>query len=383
MSKKKAERSQSQALTVTVLVSPLARFDKKNLQRELGLVRSALLYADRVRLVSPTSALLSSLTPLRGVDSTNPWRDVRNLPDATLERIFGKGSVKSVRKDFAKLLQLPGHDPRRTKIEATFLPPIKQALDSAASFYDQALTPEIDLAIDSKVLELETTAFDPEASAADQANWFRDRLKEHWQDPTSTMLFDPRAQRMSAKIVQHNRPWAATEDRTKRAAIGSGLVRQLPTFPNAEMEDVLEVRRDLSAARSSYRTAIRGIAPQLASKALDAPLDSEIEEYWLDVIEPAMAQLTAGVLASRIARGTAKRLVGALAAGMKTGGITVGVASIAGFGDLLTAAVTGAVTGSLYATGTVIQEASAQHGRAPAPELVYLNNIHKRLPSVQ
>ena len=43
------------------------------LHNELRLVRSSLLYADRVDLIAPAASLLWTFAPLRGLDPDNVW----------------------------------------------------------------------------------------------------------------------------------------------------------------------------------------------------------------------------------------------------------------------------------------------------------------------
>lgn len=183
MSSKRAARRRSQAkteqpLTVTVLVSPLRRFGKDDLRRELRLVRSALLYADRVELVSTTSALLNTFEPLRCINHKDPWDDIRRLPDETLARIFEGRSTKSVRKRLARLTQLPSYDPERSQLEATHLPDIQEALRKADALYGSAMAPELDLARDRGLVVLRDTGFVLEQRAREHRRWFDEKVAE-------------------------------------------------------------------------------------------------------------------------------------------------------------------------------------------------------------
>lgn len=337
MSSKRAARKRSQTtveqpLTVTVLVSPLRRFGKDDLRRELRLVRSALLYADRVELVSTTSALLNTFEPLRRVSHKDPWDDIRRLPDEALARIFEGRSVKSVRKRLARLTQLPSYDPERSQIEATHLPEIQEALRKADALYNSAMAPELDLARDRGLVVLRDAGFVLEQRAREHTRWFDEKVAEHLKNADSTLLFDQRARRTAKRLDGADETWVTVKDRSKRATVGSGLVRELPTFPDASMADVLRVRDALTDERRSYRGAVRGLSASLTSQAFDEPLDSEISEYWNDVLEPSLNNLTLGVTTSELARRTGRRLFGDVGARLKVGGfLSFGVAS---FGSL-------------------------------------------------
>ncbi|WP_139023608.1 hypothetical protein [Dermacoccus sp. Ellin185] len=371
---KAANSEAAPGTTVTVLVSPLRRLERNTLRRELQLVRSALLYADRVELISATSAMLDTFEPLRGINKISPWDDVRRLPDLTLMRIFETKSVKSVRKRLASLTQLPAHDPRRTKLEAEHLPAIREALLEADALYDSALTPELDLARERGILTFANSGFNLEHQPREHKAWFADQVAACLSDPGSTLLFDDRARRVADRHAQSQALWASTQDRSKRAAVGSGLVSHLPTFPNAAMADVLRLRDDLTSERRAYRAAVRGISNELSSQAFDEPLNSDIAEYWRDVVAPAIEGMGRGAAAKTVGRATGRRLLREGLNRIATGGVlTMGISSITGLDSLLSLAAGASVS----TADALVQEALSYREKDRRPELIYLSRVQR------
>lgn len=320
--------------------------------------------------------MLDTFRPLRSIDLAHPWDGIRQLPDETLTRMYGGKSPKSIRKSLARLTQLPAHDPRRSSAEAHFRPQFAAAVDEALKLYDRALTPQLDLARDAGVLTVDVDCFELDDPGAEHVAWFRERLVKAWNDPGGTVLLDPR----SRKIVRRKQGSArlpVAMDRSKRAAAGTGFVRHLPTFPSAPMEHVLEARAELADSRTAYRRSMRELSTKLAASALDDALDSEIGEYWNDVLCPALDGLSSSVKATRLARGTAQRLFGDATSRFATGGLTVAVAAAHELAGLATLGGIGGV--SAYVIGTAMLEAQEQRATPRARELVYRNGVETQL----
>lgn len=365
-------------LTVTVLVSPLRRIGLNNVRRELGLVRGALLYADKVRLISPTTAMIDGFRPLRGIDLDDPWEGIRKLPDETLARIFEGQSVKSVRKKFAQFEEWAPHDPRRSSAEAHLKPQIRAAVEEANKFYDETLTPELDAARDAGVLSVDVDEFDLDDTSAEHVAWFRDRLRQAWEDPTGTVMLDPRSKRMLRQ--DPGQASAASPHRAKRAAAGAGFISHLPTFPSAPMAHVLEARDELAEGRAQYRDRVSDLSAKLASSALDDSLDTDIAEYWNDAMVPALDNLRTRVQGTRLMRGAARRVFKGWAAAVKGGsGLTVGIVAPHDL-RMLAALGGGAAT---YTIATALEQLQAQRAEPLAHEFVYLNGIETQLASAR
>ena len=66
-------RADQEGLTITVGVAPhVKRSGQPSLQREMRLLRSSLMYADRVDLVAPSAAWMNAFRPLRAANADDP-----------------------------------------------------------------------------------------------------------------------------------------------------------------------------------------------------------------------------------------------------------------------------------------------------------------------
>ncbi|WP_181036536.1 hypothetical protein [Arthrobacter sp. B1805] len=168
---------------------------------------------------------------------------------------------------------------------------------------------------------------------------------------------------------------AVADDRSRRAAVGAGLVERLPVFPNAPMSDILEAREELAEGRSEYREAVKELSGKLQSSALDATLPSEINELWYDSVRPKLKKLQKSTLKTRLMHGTGVRLIEEIPSLPTVLVAVVGIGEAAdALPDLMTA---GAATARVVAAG--FKEAFQARSAVREHDLVYLLDVNRKL----
>src|SRR5699024_8037510 len=339
-----------EGLTVTVGVVPQAKpSGQPSLTNELRLLRSALLYADHVDLVAPSAAWMQDFRPLRDVEIDDPWRTITALPSETMWRIGVQDvSPREFRRAMRKLAARPEDDPDRLENEQQWREVIPNLKRQAEEVFDSAESEEIDMALDSSSVTMVSKGTRFEDGTERQMAWFRDRLVDALEDPRAHVLLDDIAAeclRRSDGIADGLQPLPGA--RTRRAAVGAGLVERLPAFPDAPMEHVLEARGELADGRARYRTSVKNLADQLQSSALDETLTSEIDELWQDEVRPSLDGLRNTVSRTRVAEETGKRL---FTEGYGVPTLIVAIANLPDIASLLpTAATMGAAAARVAA----------------------------------
>lgn len=380
-------RQENGGLKVSIFTSPSVVGGEVSLKNELRLVRSALLYADTVELVSPGATMLSTLNPLSGAGDVDPSSLLSQLDDETLTRLGLERSPNEVRQVFEmlpKLMSLPEEDrravlPRDAEQELlTGLAELQSAMATAGDFVGGVLkrsgSPELEIALEKGVLTVDSAGFRSEMQTEDQIEWYAARLRSALGNPVDTLLLDER----TVKFLQDmdvDAPAETVRDRATRAAAGSGLLERLPTFPDAAMNDVLEVRDALAEGRSRYRVAVKRLAAELSSTALDETLPAEIDEVWRDEVRPTLLDMQKTVRASSLARGTARRLASDYKSLLTGGTLIVAIENLAQLSPT--------TTGSIAVGTNIAWQATAEvlHARAEVRkrDLVYLLDVHRRL----
>ena len=371
-------------LRVTVCVQPPKVLEARSINRELRYVRSCLLYADEVLLISPTVALLNAMEPLMHVDADDPWRGLRQLPKESWEYLADGKSSKALKKKLSFIEHAAAHDPERTRALSEWRATSRHALVKAQHKYQQCDAPELALAQSDGALRIIHDEFSHEDDSAAHREWFKRQMAQAWSDPTGTLLLDQRARKSIAKrpALKELAP-GARNNRAIRATTGTGLIEMLPTFPRAPMADILDVRRDLTSARRSYRASVRSLSEKLSSNALDPELDSEIEEFWMEDVRPKIQAMSHQASALGIGKTTLRSAAKELLT--KAGGsglFGVGLTQLSEFTNLTVSpgAVLGAAsTGAGWACSEAAKAAIEEHQNRKNFEWAYLTNIDSRL----
>lgn len=375
-------RSAREGLTITVGVAPqVKRSGQPSLQRELRLLRSSLLYADHVDLVAPSAAWMNDFRPLRDVDADDPWRTVSSLPAETLRRLGVEDvAPRDFRRAMRALAARPRDDPERIENERQWREAIPQMKRQADEVFDSYESIEIDMALEADSVRMISDGTRFEDGTDQQVAWFRDRLTQALSDPGSHVLLDE----VTTEFLRGSGDYpdglpAVAGARSRRSAVGTGLVERLPTFPDAPMNHVLEARDELARGRARYRASAKSLAEKLQSSALDATLPSEIDELWNDEVRPSLDDLRSTASKTRIAVETGKRLV---TEGYGVPTIAVAVANVPDLVALLPSAAA-----AVGAAGRVAVAGAAEAFKARSAvrqhDLVYLLDVDKRLARVR
>ncbi|MCP3424807.1 hypothetical protein NBM05_01860 [Rothia sp. AR01] len=324
---------------------------------------------------------MNDFRPLRDVDAGDPWKTVCSLSAGTLRRLGVEGvAPRDFRRAMRALEARPRNDPDRIENERQWreaIPPLKRQADEV---FDSHESVEIDMALEADSVRMISDGTRLEDATDQQIAWFRDRLVKALSDPGSHVLLDEVTTKLllDSGVYPDGLP-AVAGLRSRRAAVGAGLVERLPTFPDASMSHVLEARDELADGRARYRASAKSLADKLQSSALDATLPSEIDELWHDEVRPSLDDLRSTASKTRVAVETGKRLV---TEGYGVPTIAVAIANIPDLAALLpSAAAAAGAAGRVAVAGAA--EAFKARSAARQHDLVYLLDVDKRLARAQ
>lgn len=296
------------SLSVTIGVTPSGASGQRiSLSEELRLVRSTLLYADHVNLVAPGASMLWTLAPLRGLSPGQSLESLLKLPSVTLGRMFEPNvPMRQFCRQLKRIASLPSQHPDRQEAEMALRPALKNSLEVVNQQMGPD-SPELDMALESDSVTLIGEGFSLDQSTDEQISWFKAKVSEALSDPSGALLLDKPAN--SLMNMNNEVPWSkVAQKRSRRTATGARFLENLPAFPNAPMEQVLEAREELADDRASYRSSIRRVANELESNADDPMLIGEIDELWRDEVRPQLVTMKKHAQATRVFRETAKSL---------------------------------------------------------------------------
>jgi hypothetical protein len=275
-----------------VLVVAMGNSDPQAMLRhELSLVRSAALYADQVQLMSARAELLLAKNDLLArAEGSQIWEVLEERPDLR-----------------EKLAAVPDLTETLSQI-ATFV------RSSGGLWRDEAT--ELVLGKASSIVEIvpftntNNNLIDrlPKEDEAPAGRLFMDRLAALINDPTIHPLLDSQASKYARALstATPNSITSGARRRSRRAELGAGMIARLPAFPQAPLNELLDVKDDFKAALVRYRSAVGQLEKILDADIGAADLDAELDAVWSDRVQPAVIALEEGFMEHSFVRELAK-----------------------------------------------------------------------------
>lgn len=391
-------------LRVVVVTQPTgARGVPVDLSHDVTLVKAALLYADHVELVSPGAAMVTSAGGLQAATPADAIGLLGTLDPATLAHLGGK----NLPDNFAQMVQgalvlsqMPIDQVRRIlgkEVSDEFLAdlraqlealqgPTRQLREVAAGLVDGSGLRELDDPVRLELVTLRSVGIEGGSTDAVLASYVN-HLKNLLRDPVVHALFDESTASLARSLAreQHVEPNRLTLVHARQAAVGGGLVTRLPSFPDAEMGQVLALRSDLSGPLRRYRRSVAALAGKLQAQAYDEDSSAEIDDLWRTDVAPTLDELRDGLAEHSYIRHLARQIATsptAITAGVASAGaLFMGMHSLAGLDAVL--ASVGGVTPAATALAHHGVQAAVTRGGARDElrrhDLYYLHEVNQRL----
>lgn len=370
-----------------------------SLAEDVRLVRSALLYADQVELISPGALMVGSLAAASQAGPVFLLDMLLHLDDQTM-RHLGVEDPQQLRGAVEQLttLQSLSRADKRGALGAQGARELSEALteltaglhqssddfaDTAHRLFVNAGAPELAEAADAGLLTLSETAFDLGASSDDMVAQYTRTLATLLADPRSHLMFDTSMAGLATSMINEGlvEPHPLAMDHAARVSTGTGLIVRLPAFPDAPMAEIIRTRNELFEPLIGYRGAVRRLAAQAQTSPLDPAHAVELDDLWRDHVVPELARLRADLSGTRIASNAALALgtdVKTLTSGVIGPAVAMGIASITDLSNLAALGV-GAAPLVAGAVTHAAKEAVGAKRQARNQDLYYLLELDRTL----
>lgn len=294
--------------------------EQLSLENDLLLVKAGLLYADRVRLCSIGSALALDFVKLMGASSAQQLD--------FLEKYFAE--LAPTNPEAAAIMRefIPLYRDLRQRRKGTLTKPqiqtrfeinahLKKAWakfeDGIGEFLQVAGADGIVEAVDTGLLDVHRF----EAGGAERMGglesedqdrrseefimdlfWeFLDLIGEAVADGATNPLFD----QMSGDLLRTGveagvvSPSESGIARGRHSGLASDLLRRLPLFEKATVQDILDIRRELEKPLIRFRGAVVEMSENIRSAAWDGDFPSDADMAFRKVVEPAILEIEEAV----------------------------------------------------------------------------------------
>ncbi|MFL6110594.1 MAG: hypothetical protein ACJ786_04490, partial [Catenulispora sp.] len=193
-------------------------------------------------------------------------------------------------------------------------------------------------------------------------------------------LVDARAAEY-ARLVQTAMPdlmSTGAHRRARIAEIGAGMIARLPAFPDAPLDELLDVKRELHGALDRYRAVVSELE-QLVQAGLGAvDMDSELDDLWIRKVRPALTDLEENFIehgfVRELARSTATSAKSLVTQGAA---LYIALSTLADLASHLSAAAAVAGIASEAAANAALSMSTARTA-ARRDDFFYLHELQRR-----
>jgi hypothetical protein len=306
---------------------------------ELGLVKAALLYGDKVTLVSP---VMTMFLRVDGLQRLSP-RQTIELLRRTAPEVLPADQVSDFEDNIAQVDELLRNTPAggipgrllRAELLRHFQPMQSELSEMVRKIGSEAGIDQLDKARAKGIVQIEDVdpgdAVDLLASCIISAklaetgkrqnyphsdriiDTFVEKLTKHLSSGREYFIFDePIANLVEAAIREGLfTPAKGPAGRSAQAMAASALMGRLPTFPNATVDEVLDIRTDLAPSLTQFRSAMVTTSKTFTSKPWEADFEDALNDAWVETVHPALEAIDASVRDNKSLLALAAGVVGA------------------------------------------------------------------------
>ncbi|SEH54304.1 hypothetical protein SAMN04489835_1221 [Mycolicibacterium rutilum] len=268
---------------------------------------AALLYADKVTLVSPSVALMQSADDVGnrvGVDLLLELAKVapKYFPDAAKELLAFKRTIDNL----PPRAQWSAREQREYElvvVEASkqFSPISDKLRKQAHALNAQTGFDQLQLAVDAGILSIERMAGVDVSAISDGDDTmvlgYLDRIQKLFDTRNEYPLFDANASSIVSGGLEMGifTRTPVAKRLGQHALMADGLFDRLPLFPYASTSEILDIRTELSPALGAFRAGVSRLTENIDVAAEDPNFGEEIEQAWNTDVAPALDEIEATI----------------------------------------------------------------------------------------
>jgi hypothetical protein len=164
---------------------------------------------------------------------------------------------------------------------------------------EQTGADEIIRAVESGLLDLHDLPVSESSDVLVQA--FFDIVSEAVQSGSTYPLFDDQTGKLVDAAISEQKLIVSSPKvaRGKHTALASDLLRRLPLFDDASVDEILSIRSEIDRYLVRFRAAVIGYSDKINSAPWDVDFPVEAEQTFLRDVRPAVADIEDAVRSNR------------------------------------------------------------------------------------
>jgi hypothetical protein len=291
---------------------------------ELDLLKAALLYGDKVTVLSPVTTMflrvegLQNFSPREQIElmrrvapNLMPAKDVPAFQDGIAEvddflRSTARGGTAGQKLLRAGLLQ------KFAPVQRTLSKAVQEltedaGIDQLARARAKGLL-QIESADPGDTMDLLVSCiFSAKLAQSGQraddshtdriVETFVDKLSKHLSSGREYLIFDEPIANLTDAAIREGlfTPAKGPAGRCAQAMTASGLMSRLPTFPTATVDEVIDIRSELTPSLTQFRSAMVTISKSFSSAPWETDFEDEMHDAWVESVLPAVESIDTSV----------------------------------------------------------------------------------------
>ena len=294
--------------------------DGRSISEDVAMVRSALLYADKVEMYALGTSMFNQIRQISTLnnDEMLVWMlsviaGAEATDAATREQmemlIVGYMQLKEERDKYSRsqwrteerLKEKRAAYDNLTKLIRTHGGAMKWNLNQMWRTHGGA---EIEAAVDSGILSIKTEWADDlsKAMEANDLDQVTALMRSAIRFKGGGVMFDSMAGGLANAMHKENRlrlPQFRLDD-IRETRLGNKMLLALPNMSEVDVEKLLEVREELDGDLARYKRTVSHLNERLHESAFSPDLDEEIEHLWHKEVAPQVEELREAVFSSKL-----------------------------------------------------------------------------------
>lgn len=282
---------------------------------ELDLLKAALLYGDKVTMLSPVTTMflrvegLARFSPLQQIELM--WR--------TAPLLMPEEEVPEFRNGLAQVERVLRSSPFNAGLLQKFAPLRRQLAEAVQGITDDAGIDQLARARAEGLIEIEN--IDPgdlmdllvscmlSARLAESgkrnedghseriATAFVDKLSRHLSSGKGYLVFDAPIASLTDAAIREGvfTPARGPAGRCAQAMTASAFMSRLPTFPAAKVDEILDIRAELAPSLTRFRSAMVTASKSIGSAPWETGFEDCVHDEWTEKVHPAIEEIKASV----------------------------------------------------------------------------------------
>ena len=337
----------------TVAIVP----NNTSLEREMNYIKSALLYADKVTLISPLAYMFNRLTD-KG-NSLNERTVIKLieqiLPLAKLNDTSFYEETYPVIKEFSNIIHSKRYKSipylKKLEIQRQLRSFTMEICEVMFSLVGEQHGIELQSLINKGQVEIEKfnhSLGDLDLCVKD----YCDLLTKSIQ--SSYPLFDTQSNDLMKAAVDSRIVNLSSIDKQKitHAGLTDNYIQKLPSFSEASMDELIDIKNELSKPLTRFRGKMLEYSESIQSMPWDTDFESECELLYNKEVVPALLEIEESTKDGSFIKNLGRKFLTDEGVWRSTGGLVVSIAAggvISAFNNAISSDTAMLVTGGTYA----------------------------------